>query len=423
MPEQLKITSCVHAATAVVAAATPATRAKSNKNQSAQKKLIPGPEPKVEADARETEKDMLIAALQAQIQREIGHHKREIDEVTQKFDEQLKYGREIEMQLQKELMIKAENHAAELSEVTEHHQQEMEKKEEEERKLVKEMTVHFQNEIKAAHHKWQQELANTWEVDASGVEISDITLGAGRLGTVMKGYFRGIEVAVKKFHPQIVTKENHKLVCWHINFLAPIRHPNLLVFLGAVISDGNTDRASLVVTELLDVSLCSAYQRDPIDEVSRMPILGDVASALAYLHTNRVPIVHGGVNSSKVLLRSLGGAHKWKAKLSVFGLANIVPNAAVLSDTSSTAPYTAPEVIPGFSRNQTDKVDVYSFGVLICEVVLSQPPPEDREEFPIMLSEVSSKDHHLFHLAMICTKQSHEERPSMIKVTKTLRTP
>ena len=413
------------AATTVALVATPTlsrARAKPHNNHTTQKKPIPDPEGKTGADARDTEKDTLIAALQAQIQRELGHHKMEIDEMTTNFDEKLKCGKEIEMQLQKELMVKAENHAAELCDVIEHHRQEMGKKEEEKRKLIKEMTTHFQNEIKTAHHKWQQDLANTWEVDGSGVEISDITFGTGRLGTVMKGYFRGIDVAVKKFHPQIATKENHRLVCWHINFLAPIRHPNLLLFLGAVISDGNTDNASLIITELLDMSLCSAYQQDLIDEVSRVPILGDVAAALTYLHTNRVPIIHGDVSSSKVLLRSVGGTHKWKAKLSVFGLANIVPNAAVLSDDNSNAPYAAPEVISGFSRNQTDKVDVYSFGVLICEVVLSQPPPENREEFPIMLSEVSSKDHHLFQLAMNCTKRSHEERPSMLEVAKALRT-
>lgn len=251
------------------------------------------------------------------------------------------------------------------------------------------------------------------------MDITDITLGAGRLGTVMKGSFRGIEVAVKKFHPQIITEESYRLVRWHVNFLAPIRHPNLVLFLGAVITDFNTDKGSLIITELLDSSLRSAIKRDHIDAVNRVPILGNVASALAYLHTNRVPIIHGNVSSSKVLLRAIGGTHKWEAKLSAFGLANIAPNAIVPSDTSEGAPYAAPEVISGFSRNQTEKVDVYSFGVLICEVVLCRLPPENRDEFPVMLSEVSSRDYNLFELAP--SDYIHEKRPFMIEVTKTLK--
>lgn len=99
---------------------------------------------------RETEKDTLIAALQAQIQRELGHHKSDIDAMAKKCEEKLKCSKEVEVQLQKELILKAENHATELHEVAEHHRQEMKKKEEEKQKLIQDMTRHFHNEIKAA---------------------------------------------------------------------------------------------------------------------------------------------------------------------------------------------------------------------------------------------------------------------------------
>lgn len=146
------------------------------------------------------------------------------------------------------------------------------------------------------------------------------------------------------------------------------------------------------MTELMDLSLHSAYKKDLVGKENWIPILGGVSSALAYLHTNRVPIIHGNVGSSKVLLRAIGGVHRWKAKLSLFGLANVVPNAAISCGSGSDTIYTAPEVISGYSRNQTDKLDVYSFGVLICEVVMCRFPPENRDEFPVMLSEVSLKD-------------------------------
>lgn len=379
---------------------------------------------KSEADTRESEKGKQITALQAQIQRELRHHQLDMDALTKEMNDKLRAGKEIEMQEQNKLIIKAKDHADELREVTELHKELMKEKHKEQQDLMLEMTKHFQNEIRTAHHQWQRDLANTWEVDRNDVDTSDVTLGAGRLGRTFKGNFRGTEVAVKKIHQPLLTEQNYKLVCWQINFLAQIRHPNLLLFLGAVILDckyEDRNENSLIVTELADLSLRSAYQKDLVCECSRTSILGDVASALLYLHTNRVPTIHGSLSSSKILLTPIGGNHKWKAKLSVFGLANILPNAAASSKANETY-YTAPEVISGYSRDQTDKVDVYGFGVLICEVVLRRFPPENREEFPVMLSEVSAKDHTLFQLAMNCTKRSHLDRPPMIEITKTLRT-
>lgn len=375
------------------------------------------------AHRRDTEKDTQLAALQAQIQREMSQHQTEMNARTREMNDKLGEGKRIEMQLRNKFITKAENHATELQEMSEHHEQQMKDKDKEQLVLMEEMTELFQNEIKTAHHQWQRDLVNTWKLDPNDVDFgATTTIGTGRLGCTLKGNFRGIEVAVKKIHPQLLTEQNYKLVGWQINFLAQVRHPNLLLFLGAFLEDGKDENGSLIITELLDLSLHSAYKKDLIGEESWVPILGDVSSALAYLHTNRVPIVHGNISSSRILLRAIGGACRWTAKLSLFTLANVIPNAAIPCGPISNTTYTAPEVISGYSRNQTDKVDVYSFGVLICEVVLCLIPPENRDEFPVMLSKVSSKDHRLFLLAINCTKSSHEDRPSMIEVTKLLRT-
>lgn len=152
-----------------------------------------------------------------------------MDAMAKEMDETLKEGKKIEMQLQNKLIMQAENHAAELCE---HHKLQMKNKE---KTLIEKMTEHFQNEIKTAHYQWQQDLVNAWEVDPNDVHVNlaGITLGTGRLGSTVKGNFRGIEVAVKKIHPQLLTEQNCKLVGWQINSLAQVRHPNLVLFLGA----------------------------------------------------------------------------------------------------------------------------------------------------------------------------------------------
>lgn len=368
------------------------------------------------ADLKEKhrEAEIQIAALQAQIQRQLGHHRSDIENIEGGWDKQVKLLKESEIRLQNELMKKAENHAEELREAFDSQQQLMKRREKEHQDLIRELNEHFQNEIKAAHYQWQQDIAHTWEIDREEIEISDVTIGIDRLGTIMKGNFRGIQVAVKKLHPDLVSEQNEKLVKWEINLLAQIRHPNLVLFLGAVIS--GKDESSFIITELMDMCLYSSYQQHSISAVSRRSVLSDVSSALTYLHTNYVPITHGGVSSSRVLLKTIGGVLQWKAKL---GIANIIPISN--SSMDRTCLYAAPEVIAANRRDQTEKVDVYSFGVLVCEVVLCRSPPEEREEFPMMLSDVHAKDQNLFQLAKNCTKLSHQDRPSMKEVTENLR--
>lgn len=375
---------------------------------------------KEEAAARQLEAERKIAALQAQIQRELNLHRGEMQEKDDHMGQQLERMDEIMQQLQNELLKKAANHAAELQDVVDHNELQKRESKEKHQELTQELNKHFQNEVKAAHCQWQQVLTQTWEVSREEIESTGVTLGAGRSGDVVQGYFRGIHVAVKKLHPRLITEQNEKLVRWQMSILAQIRHPNLLLFFGAVISDPKDERgSSLVVTELLDGSLRSAYEQSRVGEESKIPILADVASALAYLHTNRVPIVHRALSSSRVLLEAVGGSRQWKAKLSVFGSVNVIPDISPTIDVDET--YTAPESVLGDHRNLTEKVDVYSYGVLICEVVLCRRPPSVREEFPVMLGDVYVKDRDLFQLAIDCTKQSHRERYSMIEVLKKLR--
>lgn len=370
---------------------------------------------RAETKAKLDEAEKQIVALRSQIQREMNLHQEELQQTADQFENQIKQLMDSEQHLRDELVRKAEHHAAELQEVIEHHKQELKEKEKKQLDLVRELNQHFQDEIKALQHQWDRSIANTWEVDRDDVALSNAVIGKGKLGVVVKGHFRGIEVAVKKFHSDLVSEDNEKLIRWEINLLAQIRHPNLLLFLGAVVS--LSGESSLIVTELLSTSLRSAYRKNQIGDQSKLPILRDVASALQYIHTNRVPLVHRLLNSSRVLLEEIGGVSQWKAKLSVFSMVNALPNAL----TSEEDAYAAPEIISRSSRYQTDKVDVYSFGVLICEVILCRPPPSKREDFPVMLSDVHAKDVNLFHLAMNCTKQLHEDRPSMSEVTLQLK--
>lgn len=374
---------------------------------------------KEEHEREKCEAQIQISAFQSQIERQLSLHRNELKKAAEDMDAEMKQWKEYEVQMQKDLLKKAANHTEELHEVIDHHRQQLEQSEAQQQNLIRELNEHFQSEIKVAHHQWQQVIALTWEADRNDIEVTDTNLGKGRFSSIMKGNFRGLQVAVKKVHPGLISEVNEKLVRWEINLLAQIRHPNLVLFLGAALSDSESkEESTLIVTELLHTSLRSAYQQGNISANSKIPILSDVASGLTYLHTNRVPIIHRNVSSSAILLEAIGGEHQWKAKLSIFGLANVLPNEFTPSVAGS---YAAPEIISADSRHQTDKTDVYSFGVLICEVILCRCPPAERDDFPIMLSDVYAHDQNLFQLAMNCTKQSHKDRPSMIEAMMELK--
>ena len=81
-------------------------------------------------------------------------------------------------------------------------------------------------------------------------------LGGGAWGYVAKGTFRGAPVAVKRVHPAILRMSTLERIRREIRTIAQIRHPNLVLFIAAVLSE---QTGPMIVTELLDASLRSAY--------------------------------------------------------------------------------------------------------------------------------------------------------------------
>ena len=256
-----------------------------------------------------------------------------------------------------------------------------------------------------------QPTVQLWELPREEVHISQTILGTGGWGYVAKGTYQGQSVAVKCLHREILSPQNEGRVRREISIMAQVRHPNLLLLIGAVLTVEG--KGPLIITELLDKSLRSAYEDRSLEEKSKLPVLRDVASALTYLHSHRTPIIHRDVSSANVLLETTRKQSLWKAKLSDFGSANLSHLATTPAE--GAAVYAAPEVSTEDRSRQTHKIDVYSFGVLMCEVCLCRLPPE-RKAFPLMLSKVQDAAPNLFPLARDCTSNAQLDRPAMKKI-------
>ena len=252
-----------------------------------------------------------------------------------------------------------------------------------------------------------------WLVSQREVQFTDRLLGEGAWGRVTVANFRGQKVAIKQLHSTIVSPHYNELVRREISLMAKIRHPNLLLFIAAVLdTPGRSD--PLIITELLDTDLRNAYQKKLItSDYARTSILRDVAAALNYLHLHREPIIHRDVNSANVLLQALPD-RKWRGKLSDFGSANLARLATTPGPGAIV--YCAPEAFN--EGKQSPKLDVFSYGKLLCEVLTSQFPFQS--EFPSLLQLVAHKWPLMHKLINTCVDRNPTRRPAMSSIVDQL---
>ena len=232
--------------------------------------------------------------------------------------------------------------------------------------------LQHQSEI-TIQYKQKDELH--WVVRREEIIMTERILGKGGYGEVKVAMFRGLEVAAKCLHNVILSPYNLRVFTREMEIAARVRHPNLLQFIGAT-----REGTAIILSELMPMSLRKKLEKSPLTHNQIVKIGKDVALALNYLHLWKPhPILHRDVSSPNVLLEPCGGG-QWKAKLSDYGSANIIHNISASSVYPGNPFYSAPEA--EFPIHHSPAMDVYSFGVLLMEMILCEPPsstPAERE--------------------------------------------
>ena len=206
---------------------------------------------------------------------------------------------------------------------------------------------------------------SSWRVERDEIEeAGEEPLGVGGWGEVRVATFRGVKVAAKFIHNAIISPHNINLFLREMHMAVSVRHPNLLLFIGASLDDSKP----VILTELMPTNLRSIIVALPRDHVITIGI--DVAHGLNYLHLMRPdPIIHRDVSSANVLLEPIGSGN-WKAKVSDYGSANFLSK--VMTMGPGNASYAAPESFN--PKLQSPKMDVYSYGILLLEMATGQFP-------------------------------------------------
>ena len=246
----------------------------------------------------------------------------------------------------------------------------------------------------------QSQQESHWLVQQREIELTEEERGRGGWAVVKVANFRGTRVAAKCFYQQIlVSRYNRQLFNREMNMAARLRHPNLIQFIGA-----SLEGEPIILTELMTTSLRAELEKGPIEHAHITSISLDVARGLNYLHLMQPhPIIHRDISSANVLLDPLPG-NRWKAKISDYGSVNLLRELRTVGPGSPV--YAAPEA--SIPTEQSPKMDIFSFGVLLVEMLTDEFPTEDARQ-----RLLDSVNHAAFvDLIRRCLREEREERPS-----------
>nr|XP_007131683.1 hypothetical protein PHAVU_011G033000g [Phaseolus vulgaris]ESW03677.1 hypothetical protein PHAVU_011G033000g [Phaseolus vulgaris] len=272
------------------------------------------------------------------------------------------------------------------------------------------------------------------------LKASAETLGRGIIGSTYKAVMEsGFIVTVKRLkdarYPGL---EEFRA---HIHVLGRLTHPNLVPL--RAYFQAKEERL-LVYDYFPNGSLFSLIHGSktsgggkPLHWTSCLKIAEDLATGLLYIHQNP-GMTHGNLKSSNVLLGS-----DFESCLTDYGLSTFLNPESMDEPSATSLFYRAPEC-RNFQRSLTQPADVYSFGVLVLELLTGKTPFQDlvqtygsdiprwvrsvREEEtesgddPASGNEASEeKLQALLNIAMACVSLVPENRPTMREVLKMIK--
>lgn len=264
-------------------------------------------------------------------------------------------------------------------------------------------------------------------------------LGRGGFGTVFKGTLsNGTDIAVKRLDGVGQAK---KQFLAEVATIGSIHHINLVSLVGFCVEKSH----KLLVMDYmpngsLDTWIFGKTKDTSLDWQTRCNIILDIAKGLSYLHEEcRHRIAHLDIKPQNILLDE-----KFNAKVADFGLSKLIDRdqREIMTRLRGTPGYLAPEWLTSII---TEKVDVYSFGIVVLEIICGRKNLEPtlieddvnliglvqeklQNDMLVELFDNNSIDIHeheeealgMMRLAVWCLQSDCNRRPSMSMVVKVL---
>ncbi|TKY44813.1 inactive receptor kinase [Spatholobus suberectus] len=239
-------------------------------------------------------------------------------------------------------------------------------------------------------------------------------LGKGTFGTTYKAVLEdGPVVAVKRLKDVTVSEKEFKE---KINGVGVMDHENLVPLRAYYYSRDE----KLLVHDYMPMGSLSAILhgnkgagRIPLNWEMRSGIALGAARGIEYLHSQGPSVSHGNIKSSNILLTK-----SYDARVSDFGLAHLVGPS---STPNRVAGYRAPEVTD--PRNVSQKADVYSFGVLLLELLTGKAPThallnEEGVDLPRWVQSVVREEwsSEVFDIELLRYQHAEEEMVQLLQL-------
>ncbi|XP_074569093.1 serine/threonine-protein kinase STY17-like [Curcuma longa] len=220
---------------------------------------------------------------------------------------------------------------------------------------------------------------NSWYIEPDEIDVHE-QIGSGTTANIYRATWRGLPVAVKWIHPSVLQSgEGCGGLAWFVqelDILSRQRHPHVLRLMGGCF---RTPRQGWVVTELLSGKTLAEWLHGhkgrektrsmPLPPLKERVQKGlEIALAMQYLHLQKPRILHRDLKPSNVLLDDA-----MRVRVADFGHARVLDEGEVaLTGEMGTYVYMAPEVIR--CEPYTEKCDVYSFAIILNELVTGEHP-------------------------------------------------
>ncbi|XP_059456285.1 probable LRR receptor-like protein kinase At1g51890 isoform X2 [Corylus avellana] len=200
-------------------------------------------------------------------------------------------------------------------------------------------------------------------------------VGKGGFGTVYHGNIGNTQVAVKMISPS--STQGFQQFQSEVKLLMRVHHKNLTTLVGYYYEENNM---GLIYEYMVNGDLkahLSGENANILNWEHRLQIAMDAAQGLEYLHNGcKPPIIHRDVKPTNILLNE-----NFHAKLADFGLSKTFPTDSgthMSTVVAGTPGYLDPEYY--ISNWLTSRSDIYSFGVVLLEIITGRPAIEGSHE-------------------------------------------
>eukprot|EP01091_Cochliopodium_minus_P009735 TRINITY_DN2463_c0_g1_i1.p1 TRINITY_DN2463_c0_g1~~TRINITY_DN2463_c0_g1_i1.p1 ORF type:complete len:765 (-),score=220.89 TRINITY_DN2463_c0_g1_i1:77-2197(-) len=248
-----------------------------------------------------------------------------------------------------------------------------------------------------------------WEINFKEIKIID-KIGEGGFGEVLKCTWRNTEVAVKQLTNKDIQKEDLESFVREIYLLSQLRHPNILLFLGASI-----DYPSIFyITEYVPKgNLRQILETESLLWRTKVSLAMDTARGMNYLHKINPPILHRDLKSLNLLVDD-----KYSIRVADFGLGKLKDVQQKANTRMGTVNWVAPEILRE-TDPYTEKADVFSFGIVLWEILTEKIPYGEMQVLQIVRAIDTGKrppipedcDVEYKNLIEICWHDDHHTRP------------